>query len=63
MSMKNQKLSITARLPSVEECEKCAFQDECEGGKYCVPSAKKGQRAIYNTVVKRSRSKSKAIKS
>lgn len=64
MSMKNQKLSMTARLPSVEECEKCAFQNECDGGKYCVPSAKKGQPAIYNTIAgKRSRSKRKAIKS
>lgn len=62
--MKNKKLSMTARLPSVEECEKCAFQDECEGGKYCVPSAKKGQRAIYNTVVdKQSRVKRKVMKS
>lgn len=63
--MKNKNLSYgTARLPTVDECEKCAFQDECEGGKYCVPSAKKGQPAIYNTVVeKRSRSKRKAIKS
>ena len=48
--MKNQNLSMTARLPSVEECEKCAFQDECEGGKYCVPSAKKGQPANYYNV-------------
>lgn len=62
--MKDKRLSKTARLPSVEECENCAFQDECEGGKYCVPSAKKGQPAIYNTVVgKRSRVKRKAIKS
>lgn len=45
--MKNKNLSYgTARLPSVEECEKCAFQDECEGGKYCVPSIKKEQPAI-----------------
>lgn len=62
--MKNQNLSMTARLPSVEECEKCAYQDECDGGKYCVPSAKKGQRAIYNTVVgKQSRVKRKVMKS
>lgn len=63
--MKNKNLSYgTARLPSVEECEKCAFQYECEGGKYCVPSAKKGQPAIYNTVVgKHLRVKRKVIKS
>lgn len=62
--MKDKRLSMTARLPSVEECEKCAYRDECEGGKYCVPSAKKGQPAIYNTVVgKHQRPKRKAIKS
>lgn len=51
--MKNQKLSTTARLPSVEKCEKCAFQDECDCGKYCVPSAKKGQPTIHNKVIDR----------
>lgn len=49
--MKNQKLSTTARLPLVEECETCAYQDECDGGKYCVSSAKKGQPAIHNKVI------------
>lgn len=49
--MKNLKLSKTARLPSVEECETCAYQDYCDGGKYCVPSAKKGQPTIHNKVI------------
>lgn len=50
--MKDKRLlKRTARLPSVEECENCAFQDECEGGKYCTPSARKGQPAIHNKVI------------
>lgn len=63
--MKNKNLSYRmARLPSVEECEKCAFQDECDGGKYCVPSAKKGQPTIHNKVIDKhsSRAKCKVVR-
>ena len=28
--------SNTDRLPTIEECDDCELQNECEGGKYCV---------------------------
>ena len=29
-------LKETARLPTIEECEKCVYQDQCEAGKWCI---------------------------
>lgn len=33
-------LEINRRLPTVEECENCKYQDECGGGEWCVGSRK-----------------------
>lgn len=49
--IKNPKLRNTDRLPTVAECEKCKYQDECHAGKYCVTSKRKGQPQIHNSVV------------
>ena len=50
--MKNPNLKFTDRLPTVTECEKCPYQNECQGGKYCTGSkGKKGKKTIRNTVV------------
>ena len=40
--MRNEKIKRlnfikeTRRLPTVEECEQCEYQDLCEGGRYCI---------------------------
>lgn len=37
----------TRRMPTVEECEKCEYQDLCEGGRFCISEKdKKAQRKI-----------------
>ena len=28
-------------MPTVEECEKCEYQDQCEAGRFCVGEKKK----------------------
>ena len=57
--MRHPKLTCTARLPSVEECEACAYQNDCQCGKYCVASERKGQPTIHNKVIDRQGAKRK----
>ena len=33
--------SATYYIPTVEQCEKCEYQDQCEGGRFCVHKAEK----------------------
>lgn len=28
-------------IPTVEQCEKCEYQDQCEGGRFCAHEYKK----------------------
>lgn len=40
-------LKETRRLPTIEECEQCEYQDQCEGGRFCI-SAKDKKREEKN---------------
>lgn len=37
-------LKISLYVPTVEQCEKCEYQEQCEGGTYCVHKPKKRRR-------------------
>lgn len=34
-------LKETRRLPTIQECESCEYQDLCEGGRFCISSKDK----------------------
>lgn len=37
-------LKPTLYVPTVAQCEKCEYQDQCEGGEFCAHKPKKRRR-------------------